>query len=156
MWHRPSSDHPPARVPTDRQPVRVPTTQPATSPHIPLNASTLTIRAQGELVCAPHELVLPPAAKRGHPRDVPVPGGQPEYFLTETRLKCQGIGCLDTALAGARRGRRQRPRNSKRPHVIKKYQPTPPTRGKTNLALRFLSCPLDAAPTLWDGAHPIN
>jgi hypothetical protein len=26
----------------------------------------------------------------------------------------------------------------------------PPTRGKTNLALQFLSCPLDAAPALRD------
>jgi hypothetical protein len=40
--------------------------------------------------------------------------------LTETRLKCQGIECLitHTALAGARRGRRWRPRNSKRPHAV--------------------------------------
>ena len=38
--------------------------------------------------------------------------------MTETRLKCQGIECLHTALAGARRGRRWSPRNSKRPHAV--------------------------------------
>jgi hypothetical protein len=37
--------------------------------------------------------------------------------------------------------------------LIKKYQPALPTRGKTNLALQFPSCPLDAASTLRDGAH---
>jgi hypothetical protein len=68
--------------------------------------STLTTRAQGELVCAPHELVLSPATKRGHPRDEP--GRQPgtifdrHRHVSDTRLKCQGTECLDTALAGAR------------------------------------------------------
>jgi hypothetical protein len=39
---------------------------------------------------------------------------------------------------------------------IKKYQPALPTRRKTNLALQFPSCPLDAAPPLRDGAHSIG
>jgi hypothetical protein len=40
----------------------------------------------------------------------------------------------------------------------KKYQAAPrrPTRGTTNPALQFPSCPLDAAPTLRDGAHSIS
>jgi hypothetical protein len=40
--------------------------------------------------------------------------------------------------------------------LVKKYQPTLPTRGKTILALEFPSCPLDAASALGDGAHSIQ
>jgi hypothetical protein len=42
-----------------------------------------------------------------------------------------------------------------RVNLIKNISPRRPTRGTTNLALQFPSCPLDATPTLRDGAHSI-
>jgi hypothetical protein len=39
--------------------------------------------------------------------------------------------------------------------LIKNISPRRPTRGTTNLALQFPSCPLDATSTLRDGAHSI-
>jgi hypothetical protein len=38
-------------------------------------------------------------------------------------------------------------------NLIKNISPRRPTRGTTNLALQFHSCPLDATSTLRDGAH---
>jgi hypothetical protein len=43
-----------------------------------------------------------------------------------------------------------------RVNLIKNISPRRPTRGTTNLALQFPSCPLDATPTLRDGAHSIS
>ena len=40
-------------------------------------------------------------------------------------------------------------------NLIKNISPRRPTRGTTNLALQFPSCPLDATSTLRDGAHSI-
>jgi hypothetical protein len=108
---RPSSDHPAGQIAPHTTQCKHPDHHGA--------------RPQGELVCSPRELVLrftichlplPPKEKRGHPRDEP--GRQPGFFLDRTRLKCQGTECLYTALAGARRGRRWHPRNSKRPHAV--------------------------------------
>ena len=42
-----------------------------------------------------------------------------------------------------------------RVNLIKNISPRRPTRGTTNLALQFPSCPLDATSTLRDGAHSI-
>ena len=41
-------------------------------------------------------------------------------------------------------------------NLIKNISPRRPTRGTTNLALQFPSCPLDATSTLRDGAHSIS
>jgi hypothetical protein len=40
-----------------------------------------------------------------------------------------------------------------RVNLIKNISPRRPTRGTTNLALQFPSCPLDATSALRDGAH---
>ena len=43
-----------------------------------------------------------------------------------------------------------------RVNLIKNISPRRPTRGTTNLALQFPSCPLDATSTLRDGAYSIR
>jgi hypothetical protein len=43
-----------------------------------------------------------------------------------------------------------------RVNLIKNISPRRPTRGTTNLALQFSSCPLDATATLRDGVHSMN
>ena len=42
-----------------------------------------------------------------------------------------------------------------RVNLIKNISPRRPTRGTTNLALQFSSCPLDATSALRDGVHSI-